>query len=564
MNVNGSKLRYLPLGGLGEVGLNMWALEWEGEVLVVDAGLMFPHEDMPGVDLVIPDVTYLLQDGRRVAGIFLSHGHEDHIGALPFVLRRFWGDRYPSRGGPLSPPVFGTRLTLGLARHRLREHRTLREADLREVRAGDRVQIGPFRVEGVAVCHSIPEALALSIETPVGRVVYTSDFKLDDDPMFGPTTDLDRFRRLGSEGVLLLLADSTNAERPGHSGKERSLAPVFERIFEEAEGRIVVCTFASNIHRIQQVISLAEHHGRRVAVVGRSISNAVKTAQDLGILEFANETLIPIDQAQRDPRCVLLAAGSQGEPLSALSRFAARQHPVVNVQPGDVVVLSARPIPGNERLVNKTINNLFRHGARVLYSDSDHVHVSGHAFQDELREVLEAVHPHFFIPVHGEYRQLTKHAELARSAGIPDDRILVIEDGRAVDLTPQAMEVGEDINAGFVFVDGLGIGDVEHVVLRDRRHLASDGMVVVTVAVDRENGVVRAGPELISRGFIEQDTSEDLMRDARNEVLDAVGRLAGDPPETTIIQDAIHDAISRLVWKRTGRRPMVVPVVTEI
>ncbi len=559
-----SKLRYLPLGGLGEVGLNMWALEWEGEVLVVDAGLMFPHEDMPGVDLVIPDVSYLLEEGRRVAAIFLSHGHEDHIGALPFVLRRLWGDRYPSHGGPLSPPVFGTRLTLGLARHRLREHRTLREADLREIRAGDRVQVGPFRVEGVPVCHSIPEALALAIDTPVGRIVYTSDFKLDEDPMYGSTTDLDRFRRLGAEGVLLLLADSTNAERPGHSGKERSLIPVFERIFEEAEGRIVISTFASNIHRIQQVISLAEQRGRHVAVVGRSISNAVKTAQDLGILEFANDTVIPIDQAQRDPRCVLLAAGSQGEPLSALSRFAARQHPVVNVQPGDLVVLSARPIPGNERLVNNTINNLYRHGARVLYSDSDQVHVSGHAFQDELREVLEAVNPHFFIPVHGEYRQLIKHAELARAAGVPDDRILVVEDGRAVDLTPQTMEVGEDINAGFVFVDGLGIGDVEQVVLRDRRHLASDGMVVVTVAVDRENGMLRAGPELISRGFIERETSEDLMRDARGQVLEAVERLAGEPPETTIVQEAIHDAISRLVWKRTGRRPMVVPVVTEI
>ncbi len=559
-----SRLRYIPLGGLGEVGLNMWALEWGDQILVVDAGLMFPHEDMPGVDLVIPDVSYLLQEGRHVAGIYLTHGHEDHIGALPFILKRLWGDRYPSPGGPLSPPVFGTRLTLGLARNRLREHRTLREADLREVQAGDRVQIGPFRVEAVHVCHSIPEALALAIETPVGPVVYTSDFKLDPDPLFGPPTDMDRFRRLGDEGVLLLLGDSTNAERPGHSGKERSLAPTFEQIFEEAQGRIVVCTFASNIHRMQQVISLAERHGRRVAVVGRSISNAVKTAQDLGILRMAPDTMLPIDQAQRDPRCVLLAAGSQGEPLSALSRFAARRHPVVNVQAGDVVVLSARPIPGNERLVHKTINNLARHGARVLYSDADHVHVSGHAFQDELRELLEAVRPRFFIPVHGEYRQLAKHADIARGVGMGEDRILVIEDGRAVELDGASMRVGEDVNAGLVFVDGLGIGDVEQVVLRDRRHLAGDGMVVVTVAVDRENGSLRAGPELVSRGFIEEEGSEALMRDARNDVLTAIGRLAGEPPETSILQEAIHDSISRLVWKRTGRRPMVVPVVTEI
>jgi ribonuclease J len=559
-----TRLRYLPLGGLGEVGLNMWALEWEGEVLVVDAGLMFPQEDMPGVDLVIPDVSYLLEGGRRVTGIFLTHGHEDHIGALPFILKRFWGSDYPSPGGVLPPPVFGTRLTLGLARNRLKEHRTLREADLREVRAGDRVQIGPFRVEGIHVCHSIPDALALAIETPVGRVVYTSDFKLDPDPMFGPPTDLERFQRLGAEGVLLLLGDSTNAERPGRSGKERELAPTFEEIFEQAPGRIVVCTFASNIHRMQQVVSLAERHGRRVAVVGRSISNAVRTAQELGHLHMASDTLLAIDQAQKDPRIVLLAAGSQGEPLSALSRFAARRHPVVNVQPGDLVVVSARPIPGNERLVHKTINNLYRHGARVLYSDTDHVHVSGHAFRDELRTVLDAVRPRYFIPVHGEFRQLAKHAEVAREAGLSDERILVIEDGRAVDLGPDSIEVGEDINAGFVFVDGLGIGDVEQVVLRDRRHLASDGMFVVTVALDRENGSIRAGPELVSRGFIEEQTSGALMRDAREEVLEAVGRLSGDPPETTIVQEAIHDAVSRLVWKRTGRRPMVVPVVTEI
>jgi len=487
-----------------------------------------------------------------VLGIFLTHGHEDHIGALAFVLKR------------LNVPVYGTRMTLGLARHRLKEHRILRESDLREVRAGDRVQLGPFRVETVAVCHSIPDGVALAIQTPVGRVVYTSDFKLDPDPLYGPPTDLERFRKLGDEGVLLLLSDSTNAERPGVSGKERDLVPVFEEIFRDAPGRIVVCTFASNIHRIQQVVSLAARHGRRLAVVGRSIQNAFETARELGHLEVPPGLVARIEDLAGDPRAVLLSAGSQGEPLSALSRFAAQRHNLVNVQAGDWVLLSARPIPGNERLVNRTINNLYRHGARVFSADTDHVHVSGHAHRDELRQLLEAVRPRYFIPVHGEYRQLVMHAELAREAGIADDRRLVVEDGRAVDLTDDSMRAGEEISAGFVFVDGVGIGDVERVVLRDRRHLAGDGILVITVAVDRENGAVLSGPELISRGFIEKDTSEDLMREAREEVLATVRKFQGGRPESEILREAVRDAASRLLHKRTRRRPMVIPVVTEI
>ena len=556
-------LRYVPLGGLGEVGLNMWALDWEGQVLVVDAGLMFPREDMLGVDLVIPDVSYLLENDRKVVGIFLTHGHEDHIGALPFVLRRLWGDTYGTRD-LLPPPVLGTPLTLGLARNRLREHRVLRETDLRTVGPGDRVQLGPFRVEPIAVCHSIPGAVALSIETPVGRVVYTSDFKLDPDPLYGPPTDIERFRRLGDEGVLLLLGDSTNAERAGHSGKERDLVSVFERIFDEAPGRIVVSTFASNIHRIQQVVTLAERHGRRVAVIGRSIQNALRAARELGELTVAEATIVPIEDAGSDPRLVLLCAGSQGEPVSALARFAARQHPLANVQEGDWVVLSARPIPGNERLVSNTINNLYRHGATVFTGDTDRVHVSGHAFREELRELLDAVRPRFFIPVHGEYRQLVNHARIARESGIGSDRIMVVEDGREVELTADSMRRGREVQSGLVFVDGLGIGDVEQVVLRDRRQMSQDGIVVVTMAVDRENGALRAGPEIVSRGLIEEEASEDLMRDARSEVIAAVKRLAGARPEEALIQQAVHDTLSRLVWKRTHRRPMVIPVLHEL
>ena len=553
-------LRYIPLGGLGEVGLNMWALEWEKQVLVVDAGVMFPHDDMLGIDLVIPDVTYLLAEGRKLVGIVLTHGHEDHIGGLPFITRRLLQERGSA------PPVYGTRLTLGLTRHRLKEQRVLRESDLREVRVGDRIQLGPFRVETVAVAHSIPDAVALSIETPVGRVVYTSDFKLEPNPLYGHGTDLERFRKLGDEGVLLLLGDSTNAERPGRSGSERDLAPAFESIFERAPGRIVVATFASNIHRIQAVVSLAAQHGRRVGVVGRSLQNAFKTATELGFLHVPEGLVVGnLEKHGDDGRLVLLTAGSQGEPLSALSRFAGRRHPVVNVREGDWVVMSARPIPGNERLVNQTINNLFRNGAeRVFYSEVEHVHVSGHAHREELKELLQAVRPRFFIPVHGEYRQLFQHAQLARETGLGEDQIMVVEDGRTVELTPDSMELGPESGAGYVFVDGLGIGDVEQIVLRDRKHLAEDGILVVTLAVDRERGVLAAGPELVTRGFIQPELSGEILAAGRREALAAVQKLGLDHADLGLVREAVHDAVSRLIWKRTKRRPMVIPVITEL
>ena len=547
-----SVLRYVPLGGLGEVGMNMWALEWEGQVLVIDAGLMFPHEEMLGVDLVLPDPGYLLDPDRRGLGIFLTHGHEDHIGGLPFLLKR------------LNLPVYGTAITLGLVKPRLREHRVLRDADLRTIRLGDRVQLGPFRVEAIPVCHSIPDAAALTIETPVGRVVYTSDFKLELDPPWGHGTDVERFRRLGEEGVLLLLSDSTNAEREGVSGSERELVPRFERIFQEAKGRIVVATFASNIYRIQLVVRLAAEHGRRVALAGRSLRNAFRTARELGYLDVPEGLVVRLEDATNDDRLVLLTAGSQGEPVSALARFAALKHPVVNVRRGDWVVISARPIPGNERLVNRTIDNLYRNGAdRIFYSEFEHVHVSGHAHRSELREMIRLVRPLFFVPVHGEYRQLYHHAKLAREEGIPADKVLVLEDGSAVELTRDSARVRDEDLAGFVFVDGLGIGDVEQVVLRDRRQLASDGMLVATVGIDRDTGAVRSGPDLITRGFIDPQLSEELMDEARSTVLAAV-RGAGRRPDLTLLQEAMHDSLSRLVWKRTRRRPVVIPLLTEL
>jgi ribonuclease J len=530
----------------------MWALEWEGQVLVVDAGLMFPHEEMLGVDLVLPDPAYLLDPARKVLGIFLTHGHEDHIGGLPFLLKR------------LNVPVYGTAITLGLARPRLREHRVLREADLRAVRLGDRVQLGPFRVETIPVAHSIPDSAALAIDTPVGRVVYTSDFKLERNPPWGRGTDIDRLRRLGDEGVLLLLSDSTNAERRGVSGSERELEEPFERIFEEAPGRIVVATFASNIHRMQLVVRLAGKHGRRVALAGRSLRNAFSTARELGNLEVPQDLVARLEEVTEDPRLVLLTAGSQGEPLSALSRFAARRHPVVNVRDGDWVVISARPIPGNERMVHHTIDNLYRNGAaRVLYPEVDHVHVSGHAHRDELREVLRLIRPRFFVPVHGEYRQLYLHSQLAVEEGIPRERVLLLEDGYVVELTEDTIRARDESAAGLVFVDGLGIGDVEQVVLRDRRHLASDGLLVATVVIDRDSGTVRTGPDLITRGFMDPLLSEDLLAEVREAILAAI-RGNGRHPNPTLLQEAIHDAVSRVLWKRTHRRPMVIPLLTEL
>ena len=552
--MNSPRLRYLPLGGLGEVGINMWALEWENKILVVDAGLMFPQEDMLGIDLVLPDISYLLQRDREVLGIFLTHGHEDHIGGLPFALRK------------LNVPVYGTRLTLGLVKPKLREHRILRDSDLREVRVGDSVQLGPFRVETIAVCHSIPDAVALSIETPVGRVVYTSDFKLDPAPPDGLPTNMERFRKLGDAGVLLLLSDSTNSERNGHSGSERDLHDAFERIFSEAPGRIVVANFASNIHRMQHLVRMAAQFERRIAIVGRSLQQNFKTARELGFLNVPDGIVIPLADVDRiaPAKLLLLTAGSQGEPMSALTRFAAQRHPFLNVRKDDWVVISARPIPGNERMVHQTVNNLYRHGARVFYSEVGNVHVTGHAQRDELREMLDAVRPRFFVPVHGEYRQLLLHSELAREAGLDQSHIAVVEDGESVELDAETMERGEKIGTGLVYVDGLGVGDVEQIVLRDRRHLAEDGILVVTLTLDRDTGAVRAGPELVSRGVIEPELSVRLMADAREAALDSISRFADSRPEVSLLQEAIHDAVSQTVYKQTRRRPMVIPVVTEI
>jgi len=532
----------------------MWLLEWDRQVIVIDAGLMFPTEEQPGIDLVIPDISYLRDPSRKVLGIVLTHAHEDHIGALPFVLRS------------LNVPVYGTRLTLGLVRPKLKEHRILREADLREFRSGDSIQLGPFKVRSIAVNHSIPDAVALAIRTPVGTVAYTGDFKLDPNPLDGVPTDMRKFEELGREGVLLLLSDSTNAERPGRCGSERELTEPFEAIFKAAQGRIVVASFASNIPRIQHIVQLAEEHGRNIAIAGRSLQNNTKIAQELGFLKVQPGTIVKLEKANEvaDAKLVLLCAGSQGEPLSALSRFASLKHPLVNVRKGDTVLISATPIPGNERLVSRTINHLYKHGADVHYSQIGKVHVSGHAYGGELRDMIDAVRPRFFIPVHGEYRQLTHHARIARDAGISDDRILIIEDGQSVTLTRDSISGGEVFQAGMVFVDGMGVGDVEHVVLRDRNRLAEDGIVVVTIAVDRTTGDVKAGPDLVSMGFIDPDLNDELMEEAAQAIRENVRKMPHGDSEISVLKEAIHEAVSRVLHRRTKRRPMIIPVITEL
>jgi ribonuclease J len=546
------KLRYLPLGGLGEVGRNMWALEWDNQVLVVDAGLMFPSGEMHGIDLVIPDISYLLRKDLKVLGIVLTHGHEDHIGALPFVLKR------------LNVPVFSTRLTLGLVKPKLKEHRVLRESDLREVRLGDQFRLGPFRVEMIPVCHSIPDAAALAIKTPVGTVVYTGDFKLDDDPPEGRPTDLARLGQYGREGVLLLLSDSTNSERDGHSGSERDLIGPFERIFREAPARIVVASFASNLHRIQQLITLAEEFERKVVVAGRSLQTNVKTAQELGFLRIPSGMMVPLKQVESVPpsKLLLLMAGSQGEPMSSLSRYANRSHPAVSVRKGDWVVISATPIPGNETLVNRTINNLYKHGGEVFYSTTAKVHVSGHAYRDEIRTMIETVRPRFFIPVHGEFRQLLHNSRIALAAGVHPENLRIVEDGQVVLLDQDSMELGEQVPAGYVFVDGLGIGDVRQVVLGDRTHLAGDGIVIVTIGLDRTTGALRSGPDLITRGFMEEEQSSEVLEEARRAVSNELRRFEGEP-EPAAVAESAHDAVQRVIYRRTKRQPMVIPVVTD-
>jgi len=547
-------LRAIPLGGLGEIGRNMMALEYDEQIVVVDAGLMFPEEEMLGVDLVLPDITYLVERKDHVLAFLLTHGHEDHVGSLPYVLPR------------LNAPVYGTRLTLGLLKNKLREHKLLDSAQLHEVKAGDRIELGPFKVEFIHVAHSIPDGVALAIETPAGIVIHTGDFKMDQTPADGAPTDMARLSHYGDRGVLMLMSDSTNAEREGFTLSERVVGEAFQEIFGQCPGRIIISTFASNIYRIQQAMQTAARYKRKVAVVGRSMVNNVAIAQELGYLEVPSDLLVKIQDIGKEPdeRLVILSTGSQGEPLSALTRIAAQEHPQVKLKPGDSVILSASPIPGNEELVSRTINNCYKHGARVFYPPLHRVHASGHANSEELKLMLNLVKPKFFLPVHGEFRHLAHHAEIAHDVGIPKERVVVVDDGNVVELDG-APHLRNKVPAGYVFVDGLGVGDVGSVVLRDRRVLSQDGIFIVIVTVNKDTGQLVGDPDLISRGFVHQQTSDTQLDAARDQVTKTIKKLAGEgPPEWQVVKSAVRDAMSRYLYEQTRRRPMIIPIVVEI
>lgn len=547
-----AKLKIIPLGGAGEIGKNMTAIEYEDAILVIDAGLMFPENDMLGVDIVIPDISYLQERRDQVRGIVITHGHEDHIGALPYVLPR------------LNVPVYSTPLTCGLIEVKLKSHRLLKESTLHTFQMGDTIQLDPFTIETFHVSHSIPDGVGLAVKTPVGTIVHSGDFKFDPSPIDGQLTDFARLAEVGGRGVLALMSDSTNADTPGHTPSETSISDSFGRVFAVAEGRIIVATFASNISRIQQVIDTAVRFSRKVVVVGRSMQDNVKMSLDLGYLRAPENTLIRADQMHNYPssEIVIVCTGGQGEPTSALVRMANHDHRQVTLQVGDTVILSSSAIPGNEEMINRTLNNLFRAGAIVYYDQLMDVHVSGHASREEQKLMINLVRPKYFIPVHGEYRHLVLHARLAQSIGIPADHIFVVENGAIVEFDDQgnARVAHETAPASDVLVDGIGVGDVGTTVLRDRHHLAQDGFLVALVTLDAHTGEIVLGPEIITHGFVYAEAAEDLIAGTKEEIVKMVhkgGRGA-------VLSAKLKEILSQYLYQRTHRRPMVIPVVTEV
>jgi ribonuclease J len=545
-------LRIIPLGGLGEVGKNMTVYEAAGEIMVVDAGLAFPRDEHLGVDLVLPDFGYL--EGKRVRAVVLTHGHEDHVGSLPYLLREVDVQS-----------VVATRLTLGMIKSKLDEHGLAQKAELVEADPeGEPLVIGPFRVELIRVAHSIPDSVALVIETGAGRVLHTGDWKLDHTPVDGLRTDVGKLAEIGNRGVDLLLGDSTNAERPGSTGSERLVGEAFRTLFPLRTGRILVASFASNIHRMQQAADVAVECGRKITVVGRSMRKNLNIARNLGYVELPEDALVRPEQAAELPphRVLALCTGSQGEPMSALTRIAYGDHPAFSVEPGDTVVISAKPVPGNELRVHDSINQLSRAGAEVLHEEIAPVHVSGHACQEELRTMLSLLRPRYAMPIHGEYRMLAAHAKLARESGVPDDRIILADNGSVVELARGGVRIVDRIEAGVTFVDGLRVGNIGDVALRDRRRLADDGVLIVVTTLASSNGAEIAPPELIARGFAESD---ELLEELRAEADHVVRALASEHrTEIKLLQEHIHDSIGQIVYERTRRRPMVLPVVIEV
>ena len=548
------KLRIIPLGGLNEIGKNITAYECGGEILIVDCGLAFPDDDMYGIDLVIPDITYLKKHVNRIRGVVITHGHEDHIGALPYFLKE------------INVPVYATRLTAGIIETKLEEHNLLSKVKIRKHSAGDHFKVGKFEVEFIGVNHSIADAVALAIKTPLGTVVHTGDFKLDTTPIAGEMMDITRLGELGQQGVLALLSDSTNVERPGYTISERKIGDSLDNLFKNCNKRIIVTTFASNVHRIQQIIDIAAKHGRKVAISGRSMENILNVATHLGYINIPPNVLVDLATINRHAKhkVVIITTGSQGEPMSALYRMAFSGHRQVEIGAGDMVIISASPIPGNEKTISNVINELFKKGAEVVYEKLAEIHVSGHACQEELKLMLALTKPKYFMPVHGEYRHLSAHANIAKTMGVDAKSIFIGDNGKPLEITAKGAKFMASVPAGQVFVDGLGVGDVGSVVLRDRKKLAQDGLIMAVITLSSTTGQLIAGPDIITRGFIYVKEAEELMEDLKRTTTEVVLKFNKGRHDWATIKSAIKSALSDYLYKKTKRSPMILPVILEV
>lgn len=546
-------VKIIPLGGLEQIGMNMTAFEYEDSIIVVDCGLSFPDDEMLGIDLVIPDVTYLKENISKVKGFVITHGHEDHIGALPYVLK------------DINVPIYGTKLTIGIIENKLKEHNLLKTTKRKVIKYGQSINLGCFRIEFIRTNHSISDAAAFAIFTPAGTIVHTGDFKVDYTPVFGNIIDLQRFGELGKKGVLALLCDSTNVERPGFTMSEKTVGKVFDNIFaDNARSRIIVATFASNVDRVQQIVNSAAKFGRKVVIEGRSMVNIVTIAQELGYLYIPDNTLIDIEQMKNytDDQLTLITTGSQGESMAALSRMASSIHKKVTIKPGDTVIFSSNPIPGNEKNVSKVINELSMKGAKVIFQDA---HVSGHACQEEIKLIYALTKPQYAVPVHGEYRHLMKHAELAQSMGVPKENVFIISSGDVLEMSKEKAKVVGKVPAQGILVDGLGVGDVGNIVLRDRQHLAENGLIIVVVTLEKYSNQILSGPDIVSRGFVYVRESENLMDDAKEVVYNALERcLNKNTSDWGKIKTEVKDSLSDFLWKRTKRNPMILPIIMEV
>lgn len=552
---NVDSMKVIPLGGLGEIGKNITAFQYKDEIIVIDCGISFPDEDMYGVDLVIPDITYLLENANKVKGIFLTHGHEDHIGSLPYILSQ------------LNVPVYGTRLTLGIVKNKLEEHNMLSDCKLYGVEAGDIVEVENLKIEFIRNTHSIADSCSIAIHTPVGVILHTGDFKVDYTPIDGLVMDLERISNLGKQGVLLLMADSTNIERQGHTISEKSIGETLTRVFSNAEGRVIVATFASNIHRMQQIINSSIKYGRKVAFSGRSMEGISKVAMELGYLHIPEGQIIDVDEMKNYPneKITIITTGSQGEPMAALARIAFSTHRKIRIEPKDLFIISASPIPGNEKLISKVINQLFKEGADVIYDDLEEVHVSGHAYQEELKLIHTLVHPKFFMPVHGEHKHLRHHADLAKKLGMKSENIFTLDMGQVLEVSQDEAKICGKVPTGSVFVDGLGVGDVGNIVLRDRKHLAEDGMLTIVVTLERESYSIIAGPDIITRGFIYAKESEALIDEVKGIVKKEINRcLDNRIIEWHVLKSSMKKSVERYLYEKTKRRPIILPIIMEI